>query len=361
MKIKSLLLGSAAAMVAVSAANAADIVIPEPEMVEYVRVCDAAGDGYFYIPGGEICLKISGEVVYEFNFSDSDVLGTRDQNTGVFTVTDPDGQQGWEAEYEISLDFETWRDTEYGELTTSIQLGADDDNVSQTEDLLGDANVQVNEAFMTLAGLTVGYTDSFYAVGFGASDLDADGPDTGLVAYTTDFGGGSFTLSIEDDGNADWMPAIVAAAEFTFDPVTVFGAVVYDDTTNFFGGAVTAEYTSGPITIDAGVQYSGDSDPATVANTIVLPTAYSTGYEWVFGIGAEFEATEKLTLSAGFDYGVNQYATVITAADNSGTDDDWIIEVGADFEVTDGFTIGVEADFDEGGWDDAEMSFTVSF
>jgi opacity protein-like surface antigen len=41
MNIKSLLLGSAAALVAVSGAHAADaIVAVEPEPVDYVRVCD---------------------------------------------------------------------------------------------------------------------------------------------------------------------------------------------------------------------------------------------------------------------------------------------------------------------------------
>ncbi|RKF05356.1 porin, partial [Oceaniradius stylonematis] len=65
MKIKSLLLGSAAAMMAVSTAQAADIIIPEPEVVEYVRVCDAAGTGFFYIPGTETCLRIHGYVRYD--------------------------------------------------------------------------------------------------------------------------------------------------------------------------------------------------------------------------------------------------------------------------------------------------------
>ncbi len=53
MNIKSLLIGSAAALVAVSGARAADAVVAEPEAVEYVRVCDAYGAGYFYIPGTE--------------------------------------------------------------------------------------------------------------------------------------------------------------------------------------------------------------------------------------------------------------------------------------------------------------------
>jgi len=59
MNIKSLLLGSAAVLVAATGARAADaIVIAEPEPVEYVRVCDTYGAGYFYIPGTETCMRI---------------------------------------------------------------------------------------------------------------------------------------------------------------------------------------------------------------------------------------------------------------------------------------------------------------
>ena len=66
MNIKSLLIGSAAALVAVSGARAADaIVAAEPEPVEYVRVCDAFGTGFFYIPGTETCLRIHGYVRYD--------------------------------------------------------------------------------------------------------------------------------------------------------------------------------------------------------------------------------------------------------------------------------------------------------
>src|SRR5690606_15098875 len=66
MKIKSLLYGSAAALVAATGAKAADaIVIAEPEPVEYVRVCDAYGAGFFYIPGTETCMRIGGEIRFQ--------------------------------------------------------------------------------------------------------------------------------------------------------------------------------------------------------------------------------------------------------------------------------------------------------
>src|SRR6187397_2120622 len=66
MNIKSLLLGSAAAFVAVSGARAADaVVIAEPEPMEYVRICDTYGVGFYYIPGTETCLKFSGYIRYD--------------------------------------------------------------------------------------------------------------------------------------------------------------------------------------------------------------------------------------------------------------------------------------------------------
>ena len=52
MNIKSLLLGSAAALVAVTGARAADaVVVAEPEPVEYVKVCDAYGAGFLLYSG----------------------------------------------------------------------------------------------------------------------------------------------------------------------------------------------------------------------------------------------------------------------------------------------------------------------
>ncbi len=73
MNIKSLLIGSVAALAAVSGARAADAVVAaDPEPVEYVRVCDAYGSGFFYIPGTETCLKISGYVWYQIGASSFD-------------------------------------------------------------------------------------------------------------------------------------------------------------------------------------------------------------------------------------------------------------------------------------------------
>ena len=60
MKLKTLLLSSAAAFAVVGGAQAADLSVAEP--VDYVKVCDAFGAGYWYIPGTDTCLKIGGLV-----------------------------------------------------------------------------------------------------------------------------------------------------------------------------------------------------------------------------------------------------------------------------------------------------------
>src|SRR5688572_17196745 len=82
MNIKSLLLGSAAALVAVSGARAADaVVVAEPEPMEYVRICDTYGVGFYYIPGTETCLKVSGYMRYDVGvgaFGLTDVLDKKE-------------------------------------------------------------------------------------------------------------------------------------------------------------------------------------------------------------------------------------------------------------------------------------------
>ena len=80
MNIKSLLLGSAAALVAVSGARAADaVVVAEPEPVEYVRVCDVYGAGFYYMPGTETCLKVSGYMRYDIGVGDINGLQSIDK------------------------------------------------------------------------------------------------------------------------------------------------------------------------------------------------------------------------------------------------------------------------------------------
>ena len=65
---KSLLLGSAAALVA-TAGSAADLPATKAAPVSYVKVCDAYGAGFFYIPGTDTCIKVGGRVRADYAVS----------------------------------------------------------------------------------------------------------------------------------------------------------------------------------------------------------------------------------------------------------------------------------------------------
>ena len=181
MTMKAIFLGTAAGLMAVGAASAADLPMTKAEAVEYVKVCNEFGEGFFYIPGTDTCLKIAGEVRadYEFNSRDS-----RDEDVTQF---DSEARVKWDAR----------TSTEWGILRSYIQLNFNYE--------AGSVKTTVDKAFIQWGPLTAGKAQSF----FGLYDADYAntifasyyGPqgNANLFAYTAVFGGGfSATLSIED-------------------------------------------------------------------------------------------------------------------------------------------------------------------
>src|SRR6266700_5225997 len=68
--IKSLLLGSAAGLLAMGGAQAADLPV-KAKAVEYVRICSLYGAGFFYIPGTDTCIKLGGYLRADVTFNGS--------------------------------------------------------------------------------------------------------------------------------------------------------------------------------------------------------------------------------------------------------------------------------------------------
>src|SRR5262245_26490203 len=73
--LKSLLLGTAAGLVAVAGAQAADMPV-KAAPVQYVKICSLYGDGFYYIPGTDTCLKMGGylRVQAEYNMGGGGVV-----------------------------------------------------------------------------------------------------------------------------------------------------------------------------------------------------------------------------------------------------------------------------------------------
>src|SRR5882757_2161544 len=65
---KNFILGSAAGLLAIGGAQAADLPV-KAKAVEYVRVCSLYGAGFFFIPGTDTCIKLGGYVRVDTTFN----------------------------------------------------------------------------------------------------------------------------------------------------------------------------------------------------------------------------------------------------------------------------------------------------
>jgi opacity protein-like surface antigen len=149
MNIKSLLLGSAAALVAVSGARAADAVtVAEPEPAEYVKICDVYGAGYFYIPGTETCLRIGGYIRYDAAGGD---LGSFDGARGA-DVKDGGSQGTWKKNARFTLKTWTGQETELGTLKTYTETRFNFGNTRFSSEAYN-KGASLNFAWIQLGGL----------------------------------------------------------------------------------------------------------------------------------------------------------------------------------------------------------------
>src|SRR5258708_35733029 len=67
-KFKSLILGASAVVITVSGAQAADFPV-KAKAVEYVKICSLYGNGFYYIPGTDTCIKIGGAIRLDTTFN----------------------------------------------------------------------------------------------------------------------------------------------------------------------------------------------------------------------------------------------------------------------------------------------------
>jgi hypothetical protein len=250
--VKSLLLGSAAGLVAVSAGQAADLPV-KAKPVEYVKVCSLYGAGFYYMPGTDICLKIGGyaraEVTYHSNgnFNTGPVAGdVNNRSTNEFVTR---------ARAYITADAR--EQTAWGTARTYVAVGVATSDVGNalTPSILG-----FNRAFVQWAGLTAGITQSFYdfmayaAVSYRAYWPNGDTGDAGwwVWAYTAQLGNGmSATISAEQRR----MSQIVGI----FGPTAAGAAPTFTN-----GNLGTASLVIGTSTTDLG--YGGMQSPDIVGN-----------------------------------------------------------------------------------------------
>ena len=86
--VKSLLLGTAAGLVAMTGAQAADLPV-KAKPVQYVKICSLYGAGFYYIPGTDTCIKIGGFVRAEVDINSGGSYAVR-QSGAIGSPVDPD-------------------------------------------------------------------------------------------------------------------------------------------------------------------------------------------------------------------------------------------------------------------------------
>ncbi|WAJ26625.1 porin [Antarcticirhabdus aurantiaca] len=256
MNIKSLLLGSAAALVAVTGARAADPIAVEADPVEYVRVCDVYGTGFFYIPGTETCLQISGYARLRY-----EVVGEQENFEG------DDYTAGTRVRGRIN--FDAREETEYGTLRGFVRLQAtnrfgndarfiNEDGILVDSGSNADAAVGLDLAYIQLGGLTIGYLDSLWAERDGLltdTDWSVGDDKANRISYTFTSEGFSAALSLEDDGSGDFAPDVVGQLAYESGVFSAYVSGVYDEQNDVFGDVA---FTNGVIT--GGAVFADEDD-----------------------------------------------------------------------------------------------------
>jgi hypothetical protein len=189
MKLKTLLLSSAAAFAVVGGAQAADLSVAEP--VDYVKVCDAFGAGYWYIPGTDTCIKIGGLARMDINFH-----STKNEYYG------GEHSASWDMAGEYHLNVTAKSMTEYGPLTGFIELRGLSNLNDQSNYYGGKREAYIDSAYLELGMLKAGQFESNYhyfgSYNFGWDDFDAGDNNVNQVALTWAASGFGIQLAVED-------------------------------------------------------------------------------------------------------------------------------------------------------------------
>jgi hypothetical protein len=231
--MKSLLLGSAAGIVAVASAQAADLPTRKgAPAVQYVQICTITVSGKpvvgFTLPGSDTCMHFTGYVTAQIEGGNLDtnysfasyvptgtvltkaltassglVVTPAALSTGNQTATGTVDRNSFGYTTRLNFGFDAVSNTSYGPLVAHAEIQIESGNGFDTTG----NSAYVNLAYVTWAGLTAGKAPSFFSfTGGGAGWANFASPDEqgfnqpDLLAYTATFGGGaSASIAIQSD------------------------------------------------------------------------------------------------------------------------------------------------------------------
>jgi hypothetical protein len=356
-------------------ASGADLPIAEP--VEYVRICDAFGAGFYYIPGTDTCLRISGRVRVETHYVERD---DEDEPEAEFN--------NWTSRARGYVRLDSRTQTDLGLVRSYINVKmtvgpSDFGNYSSTSTSIEHAFIQISNDW---GMFTAGVQDSFFDAPFASNTFGVrvgiDDPTTSnttrgtLFAYTATAGNFSASISVEDPAsngrrksgpfddyegqempdlvgnvryNADWGSAMLAAVvgqihdKDAGEDADGLGWAVnggFNASFGWFGAGLTAGYAEGRlgyVTLDPGG--AGDFDGPEGSDTNAA-----------FSIRGGLSADISPTLAAYVD---GSWTTVDT---NSGIldYDYWAIAADLQWTPVSGLMMGPEIAYSSLEFDDGD-------
>jgi hypothetical protein len=300
--------------------------------MEYVRVCDAFGTGYFYIPGTETCLKIGGEIRATAYVNESDLAFD-------------EAEEDFNSEVRARITFEAKNDSEIGTIGSYVRIQ------SEQGDDLGRSTVALDQAYITVGGFKVGraltWADDWGLAG--ESDAFFGNARFNTISYTYTSDAFTAGLGVDDlsdvylDGNEIGLEAVVSGS-LGAATATVNGVYDFGDDEGAIAGVISADIGPGTLGI-AGAWASG----------------YSTGYdfeaEWTIGAAYTFKATDKLSITPQVVYfGDVAAEDVATGITDFTSTDAWAADLLVEYRLATGLTASadvryVDLDGGDSNWD----------
>jgi hypothetical protein len=255
--VKSLLLGTAAGLVAVAGAQAADMPV-KAKPVNYVKICSLYGDGFYYIPGTDTCIKLGGYVRADMGINTNlmfagntlGVAGAQNRYSNAFT---------WRSRADLNIDTRTA--TEYGVVRTYMETVfswtsggyAGAGNGATTYDgnpngAVSGGQLGVYYAFIQFAGFTMGRAVSQFSTPWGNylgnNIFDGlVGGGGGIIGvnqftYTADLGNGvSGSIGVQDPTQYNQAGILNLGVA----PTAAFGIANFGYGANDYGGTTVPD------------------------------------------------------------------------------------------------------------------------
>ena len=267
---KSLLLGTAAGIVAIAGAQAADLPSKKAAPATYVKICDAYGAGFFYIPGTDTCVKVGGYVRVDYDYRPERKNTTMTGNTANTDTT----TSGFYNRGTVQLDARTPTSMGVARTFMALRMETGSGPLVKTS-----TSPSLEAAYVQWAGFTFGQAaqPASFMSSWAYNTHYWGGWPSGVrqLTYTAVLGGGFSATAGVTDSQSSYSAVSTAGALDT----PAYNGLVYV-------GNVRYDQSWGAVQVFGAAHTGGDLTGGTATSTVATGTKES-GY--AIGVGASFK------------------------------------------------------------------------